>query len=111
MMLSPLNIPIYAAFLVYAVISWIVKSRYGSWLGLADAVIIWLSVAAVYSAGELCCRILWGSGNLGDFAESRIIIFLGGFAVIFVSITAIGDVLKKQASITSGSVTPDQRGH
>jgi hypothetical protein len=70
---------------------------------LVDVFQVVLGVAAIYSGCALCYKVLKSTTKMGDLADSRLMIALGGVAVAWVALTTIIDVVRKSSGPPTAS--------
>ena len=74
---------------------------------LVDVFQVVLAIAAISAGVSLCAKALDITTQLGDLADDRLTILLGGFAVAWVALTTIVDVTRKAIRNQSVGVTDD----
>lgn len=64
---------------------------------LVDVFQIVLAVAAISAGVSLCAKALTSRTKLGDLEDARLTVLLGGFAVAWVAMTTIVDIVRRHA--------------
>lgn len=90
------NSLIIVALVCGAAVALYVRLRVRASVTLTDFFVVMLSAQGMYTGVLLCVGVLDGSKNLGDFANERLTLVVGGIAVVWISATSIWDLVKRK---------------